>query len=99
VLWPSQIRFFKIQGTHQGTTFVKSSTYGDHLRAARGTHKPAVVNKAFRQSTARLRDANVAAKLINDALGGGDWDFFGYGHAGGADGVCTITGDRVEGFV
>ncbi|HEY3402156.1 MAG TPA: hypothetical protein VGK59_02150 [Ohtaekwangia sp.] len=60
--------FLEIQGTHLGTTHVKSNVYGDYVRAPRGTYKPAVVNEAFQKSTSRLRDANVAAKIIKDAL-------------------------------
>ena len=37
-----------LRGTHDGITFVKSPTYGDHVRAARGTHKKAKVNAAFK---------------------------------------------------
>jgi len=60
--------FLDIQGTHQGTTFVHSRTYGNHIRAARGTHKPAVVNDSFILQSSWLQAANVPAKMVNDAL-------------------------------
>jgi hypothetical protein len=58
----------EIEGTFRGMTFVRSNVYGDHVRAARGTHKPAEVNEAFQQSSSRLVYANLAAKIIKDAL-------------------------------
>jgi len=58
----------KIQGTLQGNTFVKSKAYGDHVRAARGTHKPAVVNEALQESSRKIQEANVPAKMLKDAL-------------------------------
>lgn len=57
-----------IKGTFQGMTFVKSNVYGDHIRAPRGTHKPAELNEAFQQSSSRLIHANLAAKIVKDAL-------------------------------
>jgi len=58
----------KFQGTYQGTTFVQSRSYGDHICAARGKHKPAVVNKVLKQESTRLQNASVPAKILKDAL-------------------------------
>jgi hypothetical protein len=57
-----------LRGTFGGITFVKSPTYGDHIRAARGTHKKAQVNDAFKKASARLLSANIPAKIIKDAI-------------------------------
>lgn len=59
---------FKFRGTFNEVTSVRSKTYGDHIRAKRGTKKPAEVNKAFKESTARLKQVNHFAKVIKDAL-------------------------------
>ena len=58
----------RLQGTYQGITFVNSRAYGDHVRAARGTHKKADVNEAFKKESARLLNANVPAKVLKDAI-------------------------------
>jgi hypothetical protein len=52
-----------------GMTLVKSRTYGDHLRAKRGTHKKVVLNAVLQKGTEHVGEANAAAKLIKDALG------------------------------
>jgi hypothetical protein len=57
-----------LQGTFAGLTFVKSRTYGDHVRAKRGTQKRAKVNKAFEQESKTLLSANVPAKIFKDAI-------------------------------
>lgn len=57
-----------LQGTFGGITFVKSPTYGDHVRAARGTHKKADVNEAFKKESKKLQRANIPAKIFNDAI-------------------------------
>lgn len=67
---------FKYNGTFNGVTSVRSKTYGDHVRAARGTKKPAEVNKAFQESTGRLRQVNLFAKVVKDALDPYRKDFY-----------------------
>lgn len=63
-----QKSLIQLQGTFQGATFVSSKTYGNHLRATRGTHKPAILNDAFRKSVDDMAAANLAAKVVYDAL-------------------------------
>ncbi|GAC1438865.1 MAG: hypothetical protein NVSMB63_03280 [Sediminibacterium sp.] len=45
-----------------GFTFVDSTKYGSHVRAARGTHKKATCNDAFKKVSSRTA-------LLNKALG------------------------------
>lgn len=59
---------FNFQGTVQNVTHVDSKAYGKHVRSPRGTHKPAVINEAFKQSGKELVNANLTAKMIKDAL-------------------------------
>jgi hypothetical protein len=59
---------FKLQGTIGETTFVRSSTYGDHVRAKRGTYKTATINDALKRESNILLNANIPAKLIKDAI-------------------------------
>jgi hypothetical protein len=66
-----------LRGTFRGITFVKSATYGDHIRAARGSHKKAEVNEAFKKESKRLQSANVPAKIIKDAIDPYRSDFTG----------------------
>ncbi|HEY3402604.1 MAG TPA: hypothetical protein VGK59_04395 [Ohtaekwangia sp.] len=56
------------QENHAGKITVKSSTYKVHVRNKRGTHKPAVLNDACKEASARLLNANIPAKIINDAI-------------------------------
>lgn len=58
----------KLQGTIAGLTFVRSRTYGDHVRAKRGTYKSARVNEALQQESKTLLRANVPAKIFKDAI-------------------------------
>jgi hypothetical protein len=58
----------KLQGTIGGLTFVNSSAYGDHVRARRGTYKPAVVNARLKQEGKMTVMANVPAKIFKDAI-------------------------------
>lgn len=58
----------KFQGTFGEMTAVHSRTYGKHVRAARGTHKPARVNDAMKKSSGVLVAANKVAKAIKDPL-------------------------------
>ena len=51
-----------------GMTLVKSHTYGDHIRAKRGTYKKAKLNAALKEGAARIGEANAAAKLFKDAI-------------------------------
>ncbi|HEU5147935.1 MAG TPA: hypothetical protein VFT90_14515 [Chryseosolibacter sp.] len=55
-------------GTVDGLTFVKSSKYGDHIRAARGTRKKAKLNKACQEQSKKLVKSNTPAKIIKDAI-------------------------------
>jgi hypothetical protein len=55
-------------GTFDRTTFVNSKTYKPHVRARRGTHKPAVLNEALVQSSQRQAVANKFARLIFNAV-------------------------------
>lgn len=57
-----------IQGTFEKITHVNSRAYGKHIRAARGTHKPAVVNATMQEEGRKLSAANVPAKLFKDAI-------------------------------
>lgn len=66
-----------IQGTFQGMTHVDSKTYGEHIRAARGTHKIARVNDTLRAVGEQLITANAPAKLIKDAIDPYRHDFYG----------------------
>lgn len=58
----------KLQGTIGGLTFVRSRTYGDHVRAKRGTYKSANVNEALKHESKTLLRANVPAKIFKDAI-------------------------------
>ena len=66
-----------IQGTFQNITHVDSRSYGEHIRAARGTHKPAVLNDAMKDEGKKLANAVAPAKLIKDALDPYRQDFYG----------------------
>lgn len=57
-----------IRGTIGGMTFVRSTKYGDHVRAPRGSKTPIRLNDAFVASAARMKIANASAKLIKDAV-------------------------------
>lgn len=57
-----------LRGTFENMTHVQSKTYGKHVRAARGTHKPAVINAAFKKAASEMSLSNLPAKLIKDAL-------------------------------
>lgn len=57
-----------LDGTFMGITHVNSRTYGEHVRAARGTHKPAEINQAFKKSASDMVISNLPAKMIKDAL-------------------------------
>jgi hypothetical protein len=57
-----------LQGTIGGLTFVKSRAYGDHVRAKRGTYKKAELNQAMKEGSAKLKVANVHAKIFKDAI-------------------------------
>jgi hypothetical protein len=56
------------QGTLQGLTFVKSRRYGNHVRAKRGTIKPAVLNDTLTACKDRLQQAGSPARLIFNAI-------------------------------
>lgn len=57
-----------LQGTFANMTFVHSRTYGKHIRAKRGTHKPADVNDSFKETSRYLIAANRPARMIKAAL-------------------------------
>lgn len=57
---------FRYQGTFKKVTRVNSNTWGDHIRAARGTYKKAELNDGFRKSGAETKIANMLAKTIKD---------------------------------
>lgn len=57
-----------LQGTHDGITFVKSPTYGDHIRRPRGTIKKATLNNALKAQSKKTIAANGPAKIIKDAI-------------------------------
>lgn len=65
------------EGTFQNITYVNSPAYGKHIRAARGTYKPAVLNEALKKEGQLLVDALVPAKMIKDALEPYRYDFHG----------------------
>lgn len=65
-----------LQGTYNGITFVKSSAYGNHIRAKRGTHKKAVLNPAYEKQNKKLVKLNIPAKIIKDAIDPHRKDFF-----------------------
>lgn len=57
-----------IRGTVGGMTFVRSTKYGNHVRAPRGSKTPVKLNDAFVASAERMKIANVYAKLIKDGV-------------------------------
>ena len=57
-----------LQGTIAGLTFVKSGAYGDHVRAERGTYKPATINASLKKEGKMIVMANLPAKIIKDAI-------------------------------
>ena len=89
------------RGTHGGITFVKSKTYGDHIRAPRGTYKKAEVNAAFKKQSKKLVKANVPAQILRNALNPYRSDFrYGFlwqdlvsmtNDALGKDGTCDFA--------
>lgn len=63
-----QTSTIKLQGTVGDRTYVSSHAYGDHVRAKRGTYKPAPINETLQQESQRMQMANVPAKLFKDAI-------------------------------
>lgn len=59
---------FKFQGTLDQLTFVKSRTYGPHVRTKRGTYTPVKLNKTMRKCKEQLMKCNKQAKAVFDAL-------------------------------
>lgn len=57
-----------LRGTFGDFTFVKSLKYGNHIRAKRGTHKKAKLNKSFKLQIKKLPGANLHAKIFKDAI-------------------------------
>jgi len=60
------ISLFKYEGTFRGVTYVDSKTWGEHIRAKRGTHTPVEINEAFKKSGSQTPTANHHAKAIRD---------------------------------
>jgi hypothetical protein len=58
----------KLQGTIGALTFVNSSAYGEHVRARRGTYKPALVNASLKREGKMIVMANIPAKIFKDAI-------------------------------
>lgn len=63
-----QISLVELQGTFGNITFVNSPTYGNHVRAKRGTYKKARMNAACKKQSKVLVAANVPAKIFRDAI-------------------------------
>ena len=59
---------FTYNGTFKDVTNVHSKSYGKHIRAARGTHKPARINDALKKSGKLMKVANGFAKAVKDAI-------------------------------
>jgi hypothetical protein len=57
-----------LSGTVGNIVIVNSAKYGEHPRAKRGTHKPAVLNDVMKQSSDRMVDCNKLAKVVFDAV-------------------------------
>jgi hypothetical protein len=56
------------RGTFGDLTFVQSTHYGNHVRARRGSKSPAPINDALRASTEIMKNANIYAKVVKDAV-------------------------------
>jgi hypothetical protein len=85
---------FKLQGTVDGLTFVKSRRYKPHTRRKRGTVKKVTLNPVFAQNKEHIITVNDQAKLLFRALknehhDGGFWSrlvsLFFQGTQGGRD--------------
>ncbi|MBS9523729.1 hypothetical protein KIH41_13235 [Litoribacter ruber] len=57
-----------ISGTIDNKTYVNSDTYGEHVRAARGTHKEAVLNDVMQAWTKAPAVKNKMAGLLNTVV-------------------------------
>jgi hypothetical protein len=57
-----------LSGTVGNIVIVNSAKYGEHPRAKRGTHKPALLNNTMQQSSEQLINCNKPAKVIFDAV-------------------------------
>lgn len=65
-----------VLGTIDGHTYVKSPTYGNHIRAARGTRKKAGLNPACQEQSEKLVKSNLPARIIRDAINPYRKDFY-----------------------
>ncbi len=63
-----QTSIIKLQGTFKDVTFVSSSAYGNHVRAKRGTYKPAPLNASMKREAKMVLKSNVPAKIFKDAI-------------------------------
>ncbi|WP_143960858.1 hypothetical protein [Litoribacter populi] len=61
-------KFGPLSGTIGNQTFVNSETYGEHLRAPRGTHKEAVLNDVLQARTKAPAVKNKMAGLLNTVV-------------------------------
>src|SRR5687768_4853197 len=82
-----------LRGTYDGMTFVKSPTYGDHIRAARGTRKKAELNAACQEQSKKLVKSNVPAKIIKGAINPYRQDFY---HGPLWQKLVSLTNDLME---
>lgn len=82
-----------LRGTFDGLTFVKSPTYGDHVRAARGTRKKAELNAACQEQSKKLVKSNVPAKIIKGAINPYRKDFY---HGQLWQKLVSLTNDLLE---
>lgn len=65
---PKLESLFDLRRTFGSYTVVKSRRNGDHVRAARGTHKEAKLNETCERERKNLMTAVTPAKILKDAL-------------------------------
>lgn len=58
----------RLQGSFKDMVFVKSRTYGDHVRAMRGSVKQATVNEKLQFHADKTAVVNEAAKRVHDLV-------------------------------
>lgn len=54
----------KLQGTIAGLSFIQSNAYGPHVRAARGTHKEAKLNKVLQGNADRAKAVTSLGSVV-----------------------------------
>ena len=82
-----------LRGTYDNVTFVKSPTYGNHVRAARGTRKKAELNAACQEQSRKLVKSNLPAKIIKAAIHPYRKDFY---HGPLWQKLVSMTNDKLE---